>query len=189
MLRLKEEAKKAGLEINVEGLDSTQMYKKLDQKNHEMGFAGFGAQPPYPRFWDDYHSANAFKIGKDGKREIVTDTNNMTQTADPALDPIIDQHRKAKTEEEVQRLSWQLAKLIEDRACTIPAWESPFYRYLTWRWVQWPVKGNARKSREPMDAHMFWIDEDVKRETKEAMRTGRDFGETLRVFDAYKAKQ
>ena len=165
------------------------MYKKLDQKNHEMGFAGFGAMPPYPRFWDDYHSANAFKIGKDGKREIVTDTNNMTQTADPALDPLIDQHRKAKTEEEVQRLSWQLAKLIEDRACTIPAWESPFYRYMAWRWVRWPEKGNARKSREPMDEHMFWIDEDVKRETKEAIRTGRDFGETLRVFDAYQAKQ
>jgi len=29
----------------------------------------------------------------------------------------------------------------------------------------------------------------VKRETKEAIRTGRDFGETLRVFDAYQAKQ
>lgn len=81
-----------------------------------MGFAGFGAQPPYPRFWDDFHSDNAFKTGKDGKREIVTDTNNITQTADPALDPIIDQHRKAKTEEEVRELSWKLAKLIEERA-------------------------------------------------------------------------
>lgn len=186
MLRLKEEAKKAGLEIRVEGLDTTQMYKKLDQKNHELGFAGFGARPPYPRFWDDYHSANAFRIGKDGKREIVTDTNNITQTADPALDPIIDQHRKAQTEEEVQRLSWQLAKLIEERACTIPAWESPFYRYLCWRWVRWPENGNARKSREPLDAYMFWIDEDLKRETKEASKSGRDFGEVLRVFDAYR---
>lgn len=186
MLRLKEEAKKAGLEIKVEGLDTTQMYKKLDQKNHEMGFAGFGAQPPYPRFWDDYHSDNAWKKGKDGKREIVTDTNNMTMTADPALDPIIDQHRKAQTEDEVQRLSWQLAKLIEDRGCTIPAWESPFYRYLSWRWIRFPKNGNARKSREPLDAHMFWIDEDAKRETKEAQRTGRDFGEVLRVFDAYR---
>jgi hypothetical protein len=35
---------------------------------------------------------------------------------------------------------------------------------------------------------MYWIDEDMKRETREALREGRDFGETLRVFDAYKAK-
>lgn len=188
MLRLKEEAKKAGFEMNIEPLDSTQMYKKMDQKNHEMGFAGFGAQPPYPRFWDDYHSSNAFKIGKDGKREIVPDTNNFTQTADPALDPLIDRHRLAQTEEEVQKLSWELAQLIHDRACVIPAWESPFYRYLSWRWVRWPKNGNARKSREPIDKYMFWIDEDLKRETQEAIRTSRDFGETLRIFDAYKAK-
>lgn len=186
MLRLKEEAKKAGVEINVEGLDPTQMYKKLDQKSHELGFAGFGAQPPYPRFWDEFHSDNAFKTGKDGRREVVTDTNNITQTADPVLDPLIDRHRKAQTEEEVRELSWQLAKLIEDRACVIPAWESPFYRYLSWRWLRWPEKGNARKSREPLDAFMWWIDEDARRETREAMRQGRSFGETLRVFDAYR---
>jgi microcin C transport system substrate-binding protein len=118
----------------------------------------------------------------------VTDTNNITQTADPALDPIIDQHRQARTEEEVKELSWKLAKLIEERACTIPAWESPFYRYLSWRWLRWPANGNARKSREPLDAHMYWIDEDMKRETRDAMREGRDYGETLRVFDTYKAK-
>jgi len=188
MLRLKEDAKKAGLEMNIEGLEGTQMYKKINQKKHELCFAGFGARPPYPRFWDDFHSSNAFKIGKDGKRELVTDTNNMTQTADPVLDPIIDRHRLAQTEDEVQKLSWELSQLIYDRASVIPAWESPFYRYLSWRWIQWPKNGNAKASREPLDAHMFWIDEDIKRETKEAMRTGRDFGETLRIFDAYKAK-
>lgn len=186
MLRLKEEAKKAGVEINVEGLDATQMYKKLNQKNHELGFAGFGATPPYPRFWEGFHSDNAFTTGPDGKREIVTDTNNITQTADPELDKLIIQHRKAQTEEEVQTLSWQLAKLIEERACVIPGWESPFYRHLTWRYLRWPKTGNARQSREPKDAYMFWIDEDMKKETKDAMREGRSFGEVLRVFDAYR---
>jgi microcin C transport system substrate-binding protein len=186
MLRLKEEAKKAGLEIKVEGLDTTQMYKKLDQKNHELGFAGMGAQPPYPRFWDDYHSSNAYKIGKDGKREVVTDTHNITMTADPVLDALIDKQRLAETEDEVQRLSWELAKLIEDRANSIPAWESSSYRYLCWRWMRWPKTGNARQSQMPLDAMMYWIDEDIKRETKEAMRTGKDFGEVLRVFDAYR---
>jgi microcin C transport system substrate-binding protein len=183
MLRLKEEAKKAGLEIIVEGLDGTQLYKKLDQKNHEMGFSGFGSQPPYPRFWDFYHSDNAFKTGPDGKRTIVFDTNNITQTADPALDPIIDRHRRAQTEEEVQRLSWELEQLIWERACNIPAWESSHYRYLCWRWVQWPENGNAIMSQLPLDERLYWIDEDMKRETQQAMREGREFGEVLRVFD------
>lgn len=186
MLRLKEGALKAGLEINVEGLDGTQLYKKLDQKNHELAFAGFGAQPPYPRYWDFYHSDNAYKKGKDGKREVVTDTNNITMTADPALDVIIDQHRNAKTEDEVQELSWKLAKLIEDRGNSIPAWESPFYRYLTWRWVRWPEEGNAKKSQMPLDAHVHWIDEDMKEETLRAMKEDGDFGEKLFIHDDFK---
>ncbi len=185
MLRLKEEAKKAGLEIIVEGLDTTQLYKKLNQKNHELGLAGFGAQPPYPRFWDDYHSDNAYKTGPDGKRTVVVDTNNMTMTADPALDPIIDRHRKAATEEEVQQLSWQLSQLIHDRANTIPLWESSNYRYFSWRWLRWPKTGNAFHSQLPLDARMFWIDEDLKRETQQAQKEGRDFGESLQVHDSF----
>jgi microcin C transport system substrate-binding protein len=186
MLRLKEEAKKAGLEIIVEGLDTTQLYKKLNQKNHELAFSGYGAQPPYPRFWEYYHSANAFKTEPDGKRTIVVDTNNVTMTADPALDVLIDKQRLAETEEEVQRLSWQLTQLIHDRACTIPAWEEPFYRYLCWRWLQWPNTGNARASQLPLDEHMYWIDEDIKAETKQAIKEGRSYGEVLRVFDKYR---
>jgi microcin C transport system substrate-binding protein len=48
MLRLKEEAKKAGLEIKLKASITTQMYKKLDQKNHEMGFAGFRCAAALP---------------------------------------------------------------------------------------------------------------------------------------------
>jgi microcin C transport system substrate-binding protein len=164
------------------------LYKKLNQKNHEMAFSGYGAQPPYPRYWDDYHSSNAFKTGANGKKEVVPDTNNITMTADPELDALIDKHRKAETEEEVQRYSWQLEEMIAARGNTIPAWEASFYRYLCWRWLRWPKTGNARSSQEPLDAHMYWIDEDIKRETKEAMREGRSYGEVLRIFDDFRQK-
>ncbi len=185
-LRLKENALKAGLEIKVEALDLGQLYKKLDQKNHEMAFAGWSAQPPYPRLWEYYHSDNAWKVQPDGTKKIVPDTNNVTMTADPVLDPLIDQQREAPTEEEVQRLSWQLEKLIEDRACAIPAWESPFYRYSCWRWVCFPKDGNVKASQMPLDSYVFWIDEDKKEETKKAQREGRSYGEIMRVFDQYR---
>jgi microcin C transport system substrate-binding protein len=185
-LKLKEDALKAGLEIKVEALDTTQLYKKLDQKNHEMAFAGFGAQPPYPRFWESYHSDNAWKVLPDGTKKLVPDTNNITMTADPVLDPLIIQQRTAQTEDEVQRLSWQLAKMIEDRGSSIPAWESPFYRYACWRWLKFPRDGNVKASQLPLESYVFWIDEDVKKETKKAQAEGRSYGEIIRIFDQYR---
>lgn len=185
-LRLKENALKAGLEIKVEGLDMVQLFKKLDQKNHEMAFAGWSAQPPYPRFWEYYHSDNAWKVQPDGTKKVVPDTNNVTMTADPEMDPLIIQHREAATEEDVQRLSWQLAKMVEDRAAAIPAWESPFYRYACWRWLRFPKDGNVKASQMPLDSYVFWIDEEMKEETRKAQREGHSYGEIMRIFDQYR---
>ncbi|WP_075086575.1 hypothetical protein [Verrucomicrobium spinosum] len=164
-MRLKQEALKTGLDLGVEALDTTQLYKKIDQKNHEMCLVGWSAQPPYPRFWEYYHSDNAWKVQPDGTRKVVPDTNNVTMTADPSMDPIIDQQRVAPTEEEMQRLCWILEEMVEAKAVAIPGWESPWYRYGHWRWVRWPKDGNLKNSQLPLDTYVHWIDEDVKEET------------------------
>jgi microcin C transport system substrate-binding protein len=187
-LRLKEEALKAGLEITVEPMDFTQMIKKVDQRNHELVLSGFGATPPYPRFWEGYHSSNAYKIGPDGKKQIVPDTNNITMTADSAMDPLIDQQRSAKDEDEMQRLSWQLEEMVQAKACCVPAWESPSYRFAHWRWVKWPEGGNLKRSQLPLETNVHWIDAEAEEETRTAQREARRFPETVRVFDQYRSK-
>jgi microcin C transport system substrate-binding protein len=187
-LRMKEEALKTGLELNVEALDAVVLYKKLDQKSHEICMAGWAAQPPYPRFWEYYHSANAWKVQPDGTRKIVPDTNNVTMTADPAMDMLIDQWRKAPTEDEVRSLGYKLQEMVYEKSVSIPAWESPAYRFGCWRWVRWPKEGNLKNSQLPLDTHVHWIDEDLRHETEDALRSGKSFGEVLRTFDQYKAK-
>ena len=107
-------------------------------------------------------------------------------TADPAMDVLIDQQRSAQTEDEVQRLSWKLQEMVEEKCVSIPAWESPSYRFAHWRWVRWPKDGNLKNSQLPLDTHVHWLDQDVKEETLKAMREGKSFGETLRIFDQYK---
>lgn len=185
-MMLKEEALLAGLDINLEMMEATQLYKKVDQKNHEMVMVGWAAQPPYPRFWEYYHSDNAWKIGPDGKKQVVPDTNNVTMTADAEMDPIIDRQRNARTEEEMQALCYQLQEMVVAKACAIPGWDSPFYRYASWRWICWPKDGNVKASQLPLDSFVYWIDEDKKKETLDAMREGRSFGETTRVYDQYR---
>jgi microcin C transport system substrate-binding protein len=107
---------------------------------------------------------------------VKTDTNNFTMTANPELDVLVDQQRKAPNEDEMQRLSWLIEEKVQDLACQIPTWEVPMYRYLHWRWMRWPKDGNLRQTREALDAFVFWIDEDIKAETKQAMKEGRSFG-------------
>ncbi|TLD72849.1 ABC transporter substrate-binding protein [Phragmitibacter flavus] len=187
-LRLKEEALRAGLDLNLEVLDFAVLSTKVNQKNQEIALLGWAAMPPYPRLWDYYHSVNAYKVMPDGSRKVVPDTNNITMTADPAMDPLIDQLRVAQTEDEVQRLSWQLQQMVEDLAVSIPAWESPSYRFGYWRWVKWPKGGNLKHSQLPFDTHVHWLDEEARKETMEARREGRSFGEVYHVFDQHKIK-
>lgn len=184
----KEGALKAGVDLQIESLDFTQLFKKAGEKKHDLVLAGFGAEPPYPEFWQFYHSDNAYEKAADGTRKPKPDTNNFTQTADPELDKIIDQQREAPNEDEVQRLSWLIEEASQRLAIEIPTWEVPLYRYFHWRWMRWPKDGNCKMTREAADSFVWWIDEDIKVETLKAMREGRSFGEVNRVFDQYQDK-
>lgn len=184
----KEGALKAGVDLQIESLDFTQLFKKAGEKKHDMVLAGFGATPPYPHFWEFYHSDNAYEKQPDGSRKPKVDTNNFTQTADPVMDKLVEESREAPDEEVFQRLSWQIEELAQQRAAEIPTWEVPLYRYFHTRWLRWPKDGNVKFSREAQDNFVWWIDEDIKAETLKAVREGRSFGETSRVFDQYQDK-
>lgn len=185
-LILKEDAIKAGLDLKIEVLDFTQLFKKGDQKTHDIILAGFGATPPYPHFYEFYHSDMAWEVQKDGTRKPKTHTNNFTMTADPVLDALIDKQRVAPDEEVEQKLCWEIEQLVQDRACIIPTWETPYYSNFIWRWIKWPKTGNLKITRTALDAYMWWIDEDVKAETQKAMKDGVSFGEVSRVYDSFR---
>lgn len=191
----KEGALKAGVQLEIESIDFTQLFKKAKEKEHEIVMAGFGSEPPYPHLWEYFHSDNAWEKNadgsvkmKDGKRSKKVDTNNITMMSDPELDKLIDQQRVAPNEEEMQKLCWAIQDIVQTSACQIPTWEAPLYRYFHWRWLRWPKDGNLKSTREALDAFVWWIDEDIKAETQAAMREGRSFGEVSRVFDQYRAK-
>ncbi|MBL9115664.1 MAG: ABC transporter substrate-binding protein [Verrucomicrobiaceae bacterium] len=185
----KEGALKAGLDIKIESMDFTQLFKKADEKTHDMILAGFGATPPYPEIWQFFHSENAWETKPDGTKVKKTNTNNFTMMADPELDKLIDQQRKAANEDELQRLCWQIQEIVQNKACMIPTWETPLYRYFHWRWLCWPKDGNLKITREALDAFVWWIDDDKKQETLQAMREGRSFGEVSRIFDQHREKK
>jgi microcin C transport system substrate-binding protein len=181
MQRLKEEAIKAGLEYKLEGLESTAYFQKATQKKHQAASVAFSVTPPIPDHYQAWHSKDAFM--EDGKTP-KPNTNNLCSFADPRMDKFCEDERGATTIEQIREASWGADQIIHDEAAWIPGYEQNYYRVAYWRWVKWPEKTfNVAVSELPMSNHLHWIDEDVKRETEAAIRSGKTFPETDQVFD------
>jgi microcin C transport system substrate-binding protein len=164
---LREEAKKAGIELNLQLLDPATWGTQVGEKKYQIVFLRFGVGLT-PSFWQAYHSDNAHK----------PQTNNLTNMDDKEIDALIDQYERASDLETRVRLSHQIQELTRAYAAFIPTYTIPYIRETYWRWMQMPESHGTRISGEifdPLGAGLFWIDEDIKAETLEARRTGKTF--------------
>ena len=82
---LREEAKKAGIELELQLLDSATSFKQMLEKKHQVAWMAWGSQGLSPRYWQFWHSDNAHK----------PQTNNLMNHDDPAMDAMIDEYRAA----------------------------------------------------------------------------------------------
>ena len=183
MLTLKEEALRAGVEYKLEGMDPTSSFQKVSRKEHEIAYAGWAISPPFPDYYQQFHSKEAYLPDSKKPRPM---TNNITVFADPEVDPILEANRNARSLEAVRETSHKLEHIFHNRAVWIPAYKRPYYRVGYWRWVRWPDDFNVRLASDPEDAHVHWIDQERKIETLEAMRVGRAFEEKNLLFDQYR---
>ena len=183
---LKEEAKKAGMDLVLEPLEWAVLIKKLDKKEHRMILIAYASTPPLPRYFENLHSRNAY----DEKGNLKLDTNNINSYANEEVDALCVAYRNAKTEEEVEELSHRLQQIMHDEALIVPGYMTPYQRIVTWRWVRWPETDVVQVAPpgfdRPFESHCFWIDEEMKKETLEAMRVGRKFPEVHQIADMYR---
>lgn len=180
---LQQEARKAGLEIKLDILDSTAAWKKAQEKNHEIVFSAFGVFPElYPRYWESWHSVNAFDENKKPK----TQTNNLTATAIPELDKLIDAYDKSDDAAAMVKMAHQMEEMIHEDAAFVPGFVQPFYRTATWRWVHYPEDFNVKISDSPGQFFLSWIDDKEREETLAARKAGKTFPPSVKTYDQYK---
>ena len=189
---LKDQAKPAGLELNIEILEQTAAWAKAEQKQHDIVLTGLNVSVElYPRFWETFAGENAFEkdaAGNLDRSKVKTDTNNETSTADPEIDKLIDQYRKASNLADITRYTKQLIALLHEDAAFVPGWKAPYWQMGAWRWLRFPKTGNVMQSRNPDEFHMFWIDEALRRETLDAKKTGLTFPPQFPVWDTHKSR-
>ncbi len=186
MAIIKEEARKAGLDVILDSTDPMQAFLKATKKEHQMAFMGWGFQPPYPRFYEYFHSSNAY----DEQGNIKVDTNNIFSFRDERMDKLALSFRFATDEDELVRLSHEMQRIIHDSGVYIPGYMTEFARVATWRWVRWPdcefTEFAPPMKYIPMESYVYWIDEDIKAETEAAMRAGETFPEVQAVKQRYR---
>jgi microcin C transport system substrate-binding protein len=162
---LKEEAKKAGVELKLQKLDMSATFKKILEKKHDVAWMGWSTGLR-PAFWQFWHSDNAHK----------PQTNNITNTDDPDLDKLIDQYRASLDENERIGLSKEIQAKVYEQAVFVPTFMVPYVRMGYWRWLRLPTFHGTKKSGtlfdpfSSMTGGLFWFDKNRYDETKKAMK-------------------
>ena len=167
---LKEEALKAGLELRLEVLDSTAGFKKVQEKKHDIHFVAFSVSlEMYPRFWETYHSDNAYDLPylTDGsinpERKVKTQTNNLEVLALPEMDSMIDQYRASGDKQEMIDLAHRMTEIHHEHASFVPGFVQPGYRIGHWRWIRYPEGFNYKHTRGYNELFVHWIDRHQRR--------------------------
>ncbi len=189
---LQEEALKAGLDFQIEVLDGTAAWKKIQEKNHDIAFSAFGVSPEmYPRYWETYHSINAYDqpflpSGEvNPERVVKTQTNNLQSIALQELDKLIERYRASEDAEEMIELAHQMEEILYEDASFVPGFVMPFYRWANWRWVRWPEDLNVKISGGPSEYSLHWIEPGAREETMRALRAGETFEPVIKTVDKY----
>ncbi|MCP4078108.1 MAG: ABC transporter substrate-binding protein [Gammaproteobacteria bacterium] len=184
---LKEEFKRAGLELILRKMDGAASFKSALEKKHDIWWGALGGGD-FPQYWGTKHSTNAHKA----------QTNNFTNTDDPEMDKLIEAFRSAMSTEDRISLSRKLENLIHHHSAWIPTLEVPYSRIGYWRWLKLPdvpgtkIGGPATaafdfgSSFNTSDGGMFWIDTKLKKEVLKAKKKGKKYDPVLTVDKTYK---
>ena len=180
---LKEEAKKAGIELRLQRLDPSAAYKMVMEKKHDVAWMGWSTSLR-PQYWEHFHSVNAHK----------PQTNNITNTDDPELDKLIDAYRNSLEEKERIDLSWRIQARVHELGPFVPTFMVPYVREAYWRWWRLPTPPGTKVSGDlfdPFDSAtggLFWYDGELEAETRQAMRKRTPFPPVTRIDETYKMK-
>ena len=192
---LREEGLKAGLEFRLEVLDSTASWKKIQEKQHDIAFSAFAVSPEmYPRYWETYHSVNAYDVPwlSDGSpnpdRELKPQTNNLQSIALAELDERIEAYLASADVDEMKRLAFEMEEILKEDASFVPGFVIPFLRTGYWRWLRWPDDMNVKLATTAGEYSLYWIDQELEQATRDARKRGETFDVVDRVYDQYKVE-
>ena len=174
---LKEEAQKAGLELIIEILDSTAFFTKTFEKKHQMALTGwYTGYSPLPFYQWELRGEDAGKPSN----------FNTTNIKDDQLDTLLTEWDLLEDPPLAQAVSHKVQERVHEFGAWIPGLTTDYNRLGYWRWLQWPEYFQIPRYFMFTASGVFWIDQDIKRETLEAQKQNKTFPASLTVYDRWK---
>jgi len=171
---LKEEARKAGLEIQLK-LMQQGSFTAVREKKFQAWWGGMSTGL-YDDYWEYFHSRNAAEA----------QTNNFWGYADPQMDRLLDAFRAEGDLGRKAELDRQIQRQVHEEALVVPSYYVPFWRGAAWKWVRFPAWLSQRYHDDFYDplsisgyTGYFWVDQDIRRETLEARRANKAYAPML----------
>lgn len=180
---LQQEAKKCGIELNLEELDGSASYKKMREKKHQVAWSGWSTSLR-PQYWEFYHSDNADK----------PQTNNLTNTSDPKIDVVVKKYEESFDIKEKAALAREIQSLIFEEGAIVTTFQVPYFRQAFWRYWKLPDVPGTKLSDIGLDPFsaatggLFWFDKKAYDETMEAKASKKSFEPVTAINREFKAK-
>lgn len=185
---LREEAKKAGLNLELNLMDASAGFKSMLEKKHQSAWMAWSGGR-YPAYWEHFHRVNANK----------PQTNNIMNIDDDRISALVEQYDKAFDFGKKADLSRQIQQRLYELASFVPAYQVPYTRAGAWRWIRLPKVPATPQSDLlywPLDGSnsgysfggLLWIDEAAKAQTRAAIKGGQTFPPVTITDTTYQQK-
>lgn len=178
---IRQEALKCGVDLRLDPLTYNVCSRKVFEKRYQAALWAWPLQTPFPRLYETFASELAY----DSRGNPVGNTNNIFAVADAELDAALDAERNAPDGAALKEALHRAQKRIHELGVWIPGWREPYTYIACWRWVRWPESPTrfcSPRLYNPLESHLYWVNEKLKRETQEARRRGMPFEERHTVI-------
>lgn len=173
---IRQEALKCGVDVRLDPLTYSVCSRKVFEKRYQAALWAWPLETPFPRLYETFSSELAY----DGRGNPIGSTNNIFAVADAELDASLDAERRAPDYSALKNALHRSQKRIHELGVWIPGWREPYTHIACWRWVRWPESPTrfcSPRIYNPLESHLYWVDDSMKKETQEARRRGLPFEE------------
>ena len=178
---IRQEALKCGVDLKLDPLTYSVCSRKVFEKRYQAALWAWPLDTPFPRLYETFASELAY----DGRGNSVGNTNNIFAVADAELDAALDVEREAPDYPALKEALHRAQKRIHDLCIWIPGWREPYTHIACWRWIRWPESPTrfcSPRLYNPLESHLYWVDDKMKKETQDARRRGIPFEERHEVI-------